>query len=72
MSSRTTEQSHSVGVAGDVEVWDTLAIAEEEGLHVHLLPSWYDVDDAASLGRLREELVVAPERVAIHTRSFLS
>ena len=34
----------------------TLARAEEIGLPVHLLPAWYDVDDAAGLHRLRQDL----------------
>ena len=51
---------------------DTLAIAAEEGLHVALLPMWYDVDDEASLARLRSELASAPSEVARHTRLFLN
>src|ERR1700752_3718276 len=35
---------------------DTIALAEEEGLRVSLLPTWYDVDDAASLLRLMKEV----------------
>jgi rSAM/selenodomain-associated transferase 1 len=50
---------------------DTLALADEEGLRVELLPAWYDVDDAASLARLVEELAAAPPDVARHTRAFL-
>jgi len=50
---------------------DTLALAEEEGLHVALLPAWYDVDNAASLARLVNELIDAPLDVAPHTRTFL-
>jgi rSAM/selenodomain-associated transferase 1 len=49
---------------------DTLALAREENLRVALLPTWYDVDDAASLLRLIAELVAAPA-AAPHTRSFL-
>lgn len=54
---------------------DTLALAEQDGLRVHLLPVWYDVDDAASLERLRSELAemnlnaILP--VAPITRRFL-
>jgi rSAM/selenodomain-associated transferase 1 len=51
---------------------DTLAIAAQERLQVELLPVWYDVDDAASLARLRAELAVAPPTVARHTRDFLA
>ena len=50
---------------------DTLSLAAEEGLRVELLPVWYDVDDAASLARLVEELTAAPPDVARHTRAFL-
>ena len=52
-------------------VTDTLALATEEGLRVKLLPTWYDVDDAASLARLATELIEAPPNVARHTRAFL-
>jgi glycosyltransferase A (GT-A) superfamily protein (DUF2064 family) len=50
---------------------DTLSLAAEEGLTVELLPVWYDVDDAASLGRLVEDLAEAPAGMARHTRAFL-
>jgi hypothetical protein len=48
-----------------------LALAEEEGIRVELLPVWYDVDDAVSLACLMQELAVAPPDVARHTRAFL-
>ncbi len=51
---------------------DTLTIAAQERLRVELLPVWYDVDDAASLARLRAELVTAPSTVARHSRAFLA
>ena len=50
---------------------DTLAMAEQEGLRVRLLPAWYDVDAVAALRRLKAELNTAPAHVAPHTRSFL-
>jgi hypothetical protein len=53
-------------------VRDTLALAEELGLRVALLPEWYDVDTAAELSRLRTELTEAPAAVAPRTRLFLS
>jgi len=53
-------------------VADTLALAAEEGLRVKLLPTWYDVDDAASLDRLAAELAAAPPTIAPRTRAFLS
>jgi rSAM/selenodomain-associated transferase 1 len=50
---------------------DTLALAQEEGLRVELLPVWYDVDDAKSLVRLADELKATSPQVARHTRAFL-
>jgi uncharacterized protein len=52
-------------------VRDTLALAAELGLRVALLPTWYDVDTAAELARLRAELTHSAEQTARHTRSFL-
>ena len=57
----------------------TLDRAREIGLESTLLPSWYDVDDAASLRRLCQELFSAPLTsangmegyAAPHTREFL-
>lgn len=51
---------------------DTLALAAEEGLRVKLLPTWYDVDDAAALARLSVELNQVPTGVAHHTRTFFT
>lgn len=51
----------------------TLERAKEIGLKAELLPTWYDVDDAATLDRLRRELA-APAGAgynARHTRGFL-
>jgi uncharacterized protein len=51
----------------------TLERAREIGLPAELLPSWYDVDDAATLERLRRE-VAAPLGAgydAKHTRGYL-
>jgi rSAM/selenodomain-associated transferase 1 len=50
---------------------DTLALAAEEGLRVELLPEWYDVDDAAALARLVDEVQQSPAHVACHTRAAL-
>jgi rSAM/selenodomain-associated transferase 1 len=50
---------------------DTLTLAAKEGLKVTLLPTWYDVDDAQSLARLKAELATALPQVAPHTRAFL-
>ncbi|HEY6071305.1 MAG TPA: TIGR04282 family arsenosugar biosynthesis glycosyltransferase [Chthoniobacterales bacterium] len=48
--------------------------AQELGLEVNLLPAGYDVDDGASLQRLRDELLSSksPSEVAPHTRKFLA
>jgi rSAM/selenodomain-associated transferase 1 len=51
----------------------TLERAKQISLQAELLPAWYDVDDAATLERLRQELA-APETAgydARHTRQFL-
>src|SRR4051812_33262078 len=53
-------------------VRDTLALAEQLGLHVALLPTWYDVDTVAELDRLRTDLRDAPAHVARQTRAFLA
>lgn len=53
-------------------VRDTLALAEEMGLHTALLPTWYDVDTLQELVRLQAELAVAAPEVAPHTRRFLA
>jgi hypothetical protein len=51
----------------------TLERAREIGLRAELLPTWYDVDDSATLERLRRELA-APSAAgydAKHTRGYL-
>lgn len=48
---------------------DTLDRAD--GLDVTLLPPWYDVDDAASLDRLRDDLAADPD-VAPRTRAWVA
>lgn len=50
---------------------DTIAVAEEEGLKVRLLPTWYDIDDSASLLRLMKEVENLNSNIAVHTRNFL-
>ncbi len=50
---------------------ETIALAKEEGLKLISLPTWYDVDDAASLSRLRQEIETLHPSVAVHTRQFL-
>ena len=53
-------------------VRDTLALAEQLGLLVTLLPPWYDVDTAAELARLRVELAGLATTTAHHTWGFLA
>jgi glycosyltransferase A (GT-A) superfamily protein (DUF2064 family) len=51
----------------------TLERAGEIALPAELLPTWYDVDDAATLDRLQRELA-SPEAAAYsakHTRAYL-
>ena len=50
----------------------TLARIRELDLPVHVLPTWYDVDDAPSLSWLSRDLVSAPGWVARHSRDLLS
>jgi glycosyltransferase A (GT-A) superfamily protein (DUF2064 family) len=50
---------------------DTLALAEETGLRVTLLPGWYDVDTAQELERLRADLARQADGSAACTRAYL-
>jgi len=58
---------------------ETCERVKEAGLELVLLPTWYDVDDGATLAVLREELLdgVCPEFATVagykagHTRGFL-
>jgi rSAM/selenodomain-associated transferase 1 len=50
---------------------DTLALANEAGSRVALLPTWYDVDTLQELQRLRDELRIHTDGLARHTREFL-
>jgi rSAM/selenodomain-associated transferase 1 len=49
----------------------TLDRCRQAGLRTHLLPCWYDVDDAPALTRLRAELAQARASLAPRTRSAL-
>ncbi len=58
--------------------WSTNGVASETlrrcqalGLRTHVLPAWYDVDDAASLAILRMDLRRQPVSTAPHTRAVL-
>ena len=50
---------------------DTIALAKEEGLHLSLLPTWYDVDDLASLTRLLNEIDGSDLQMATNTSNFI-
>lgn len=45
---------------------DTVALARRDGLHVALLPPWYDIDDAAALARMQANGHAGP-----HIKAFL-
>jgi rSAM/selenodomain-associated transferase 1 len=53
-------------------VRDTLALADQLGLRVALLPAWYDIDTVAELERLRSELGDLPVEQARWTRAFFN
>jgi rSAM/selenodomain-associated transferase 1 len=63
----------------DLVLAETLERCREAGLEVVLLPTWYDVDDAATLDLLTNELLhdvpppfaATPGYPAPHTRAFL-
>ena len=50
----------------------TLIKIQELGLKAELLPSWYDVDTAADIERMRSELAELPPEILVHTRRFLA
>ncbi len=49
---------------------DTLAMAEEESVHVALLPTWYDVDELPDLVRVQRALKAGGSKSS-HTGDFL-
>jgi rSAM/selenodomain-associated transferase 1 len=49
----------------------TIDRAAELNLDVHLLPTWFDVDDGVTLQRLCESLLKSPDENAPATRRFL-
>jgi hypothetical protein len=56
--------------------WSTSGVASETlrrcralGLRTHMLPAWYDIDDAASPASLRRDLRRLPMSTAPHTRA---
>lgn len=56
----------------DLVYGQTLQRAEELGLHVAAVDQWYDVDTAADLDHLRQELRGRPPEVAPMTRAALA
>ncbi len=48
----------------------TLERCRQDGLQVLTLPEWYDVDDAASLARLRASVLAHPDDLP-HLRQWL-
>jgi rSAM/selenodomain-associated transferase 1 len=67
----------SIDWSTDRVLEQTVAAARKIGLRVHLLPTWYDVDDRATLARLCNELFGADDRSsdgfeAPATQQFLS
>jgi rSAM/selenodomain-associated transferase 1 len=59
--------------------WSTPSVANATlrrcralGLRAHLLPTWYDVDDASTLSRLHGDLAHQPRSVARLTRAVLA
>ena len=49
----------------------SLAKCENLGLKVDLLPSWYDIDTATDIERLRKELTTLPDQALRNTRRLL-
>jgi uncharacterized protein len=49
----------------------TLDRCRQAGLRTHVLPTWYDVDDAVALTRLGADLARAPASLAPQTRAVL-
>ena len=50
---------------------ETMALAKEEGLQLVALPTWYDIDDVASLSRLIKEIETLDSVNARHTGRLL-
>jgi hypothetical protein len=55
----------------DTVAAETLARCRAQHLRTHLAPPWYDVDDAASLGRLWSDVQSASGDTASRTRALL-
>ncbi len=50
---------------------ETIALAKEEGLSLVTIPTWYDIDDLASLARLINEMENLDSANMSHTRRFI-
>jgi rSAM/selenodomain-associated transferase 1 len=62
---------HEVQMSTPTVAVDTIALALEENLKVHLLQPWYDVDDAASLIQLAADVMNGSPQAARHTRRYI-
>ena len=62
---------HEVQMSTPTVAVDTIALAVEENLKVHLLQPWYDVDDAASLIQLAADVMNGSPHAARHTRRYI-
>jgi len=62
---------HDMPWSTDRVASETLRRCQALGLRTHVLPAWYDVDDAASLGILRMDLRRLPMSTAPKTRAVL-
>jgi hypothetical protein len=50
---------------------ETLRRCQHLGLRPHVLPAWFDVDDAVGLAQLRTQLAALPVDCAQRTRAVL-
>jgi len=62
---------HEVHMSTPTVAAETMALAKEEGLYLVTLPTWFDIDDIASLSRLIKEIEELDSANATHTRQFL-
>jgi hypothetical protein len=61
MKSHRPELFRGIDWSTERVIPQTLAACHQQGLSVHQLPQWYDVDVAADLERLRRDLERGPE-----------
>ena len=70
MKAHQPELFHGIDWSTERVIPQTLAACHQQGLSVHQLPQWYDVDVAADLERLYRDLAREPE-LAPRTWDFL-